>query len=266
MEAHGSFATHRCIECMLLYPDDLMRNAILEREVPRCQKDGCGGLVKPDIVFFGEALPDDFFLNRSLPAAADLCIIMGTSLAVQPFASLPGFCQEGVPRLLINNERVGGLGSRADDVLFLGDCDSGVRKLSSALGWLDELEATWDRVNPGARASSEQKESSQDNLEDEISKLTDEVHKSLQISKDHAHRLKSELKRGSEGCMATNNTNHGVQTAKQTSSGGGGAVDPHSSTDNSTGTRAGGRLNHVFGHLKVEDPGPTVDAESKDEP
>lgn len=96
VEAHGSFATHSCIECRASYPDDLMRKTIQEKGVPRCLQ--CKGLVKPNIVFFGEQLPESFHMNRSLPAAADFCIILGTSLTVQPFASLPSFCREGVPR------------------------------------------------------------------------------------------------------------------------------------------------------------------------
>ena len=51
----------------------------------------CGGLVKPDIVFFGEALPERFWeaAEADMPAA-DLLLVMGTSLVVQPFASLVG--------------------------------------------------------------------------------------------------------------------------------------------------------------------------------
>lgn len=96
VEAHGSFATHSCIECQASYPDDLMRKTIQEKGVPHCLQ--CNGLVKPNIVFFGQQLPESFHMNRALPAAADLCIILGTSLTVQPFASLPSFCKEGVPR------------------------------------------------------------------------------------------------------------------------------------------------------------------------
>ena len=58
--------------------------------VPRCTSEDCvQGVVKPDIVFFGQALPPDFFgqVQADLPAC-DLLIVMGTSLVVQPFASL----------------------------------------------------------------------------------------------------------------------------------------------------------------------------------
>ncbi len=49
--------------------------------------------MKPDIVFFGEALPERFWeaAEVDLPAA-DLLLVMGTSLVVQPFASLAGAC------------------------------------------------------------------------------------------------------------------------------------------------------------------------------
>lgn len=183
VEAHGSFATQRCIECKTEYPDDLMKKAVEGAYVPTCLTPNCNGLVKPDIVFFGEQLPEKFFHNRTLTAQADLCIVMGTSLSVQPFASLPVLCPEGAPRLLINKERVGGLGSRADDVLLLGDCDEGVRRLASALGWLPELEALWKETGPREEPEGDQPAKSKDEvLEDEISKLTEEVEKSLKVS------------------------------------------------------------------------------------
>ena len=98
VEAHGSFARQACIDCQTSYPDDLMKKTIQEKSVPRCIRPECDGLVKPDIVFFGEQLPREFHMHRTLPADADLCIILGTSLSVQPFASLPSFCREEVPR------------------------------------------------------------------------------------------------------------------------------------------------------------------------
>ncbi|KAF2211369.1 hypothetical protein CERZMDRAFT_112803 [Cercospora zeae-maydis SCOH1-5] len=137
--AHGSFAKQSCIECKDPYPSDEIKVHVANKTIPHCHH--CKGLVKPEIVFFGEQLPAAFFEARDLPREADLAIVMGTSLTVQPFASLPGFAREQTPRLLINKERVGNLGTRADDVLLLEDCDSGVRRLAEACGWLEELEA-----------------------------------------------------------------------------------------------------------------------------
>ncbi|KAK3363252.1 DHS-like NAD/FAD-binding domain-containing protein [Lasiosphaeria hispida] len=144
VEAHGSFASQRCIECKTSYPEDLMREHVARADVPRCIRGTeCGGLVKPDIVFFHEALPSLFYERKDLVEKADLALVMGTSLQVHPFAGLPNYVPEGVPRVLFNMERVGSLGTQADDVLALGDCDAGVRELADLLGWREDLEAEW---------------------------------------------------------------------------------------------------------------------------
>lgn len=186
VEAHGSFARQSCIECKTPYPKDLMHEAIRTKTVPHCVSETCDGLVKPEIVFFGEQLPSAFFENRPLIEKADLCIVMGTSLTVHPFAGLPALCEDGVPRLLINKEQVGDMGSRTDDVLVLDDCDTGVRKLAEACGWLEELEAMWAKTAPKGHFEEDQKSESvkrtlDEQLQDEVDKLTQDVDKTLQL-------------------------------------------------------------------------------------
>jgi NAD-dependent histone deacetylase SIR2 len=213
IEAHGSFATQRCIDCMTEYPDDLMKKAVEHGDVPHCIVPQCNGLVKPDIVFFGEKLPESFFRNEHIPAMADLIIVMGTSLSVQPFASLPQFASEGVPRVLINKELVGDFGCRPDDVVVLGDCDEGVRKLADALGWRDELESMWWEVSGKAKEKEaailrdqRQAMSKDEILEAEIEKLTGEVDAALRISKDHEERVNTQLEKSSSSEAFTSAT------------------------------------------------------------
>ena len=183
VEAHGSFATQRCIECATLFPDDEMRQHVEKGAVPRCSA-GCGGLVKPDIVFFGEQLPARFHDNRAVPASADLVLILGTSLTVHPFASLPQLVPEGVPRVLFNLEQVGGIGMRADDVLALGSCDAGVRALADALGWRDDLERIW-RAAVGDEEAERQLATAQTGgsqvTETAVERLADEVDQVLHL-------------------------------------------------------------------------------------
>ncbi|KAI9745303.1 MAG: Sir2 histone deacetylase Hst2 [Claussenomyces sp. TS43310] len=194
VEAHGSFASQRCIECKTDFPDDKMMEAVMDGRVPHCQVEACNGLVKPDIVFFGEQLPEAFFKNRTVPSEADLVIIMGTSLSVQPFASLPTFTSEGVPRVLLNLERVGDLGSRPDDVCLIGDCDMGVRKLADSLGWTAELETLWKEVGGKPDEIKEISSKSKDEaLEDEIEKITSEVDHTLKLSHSHYEWLEKHL-------------------------------------------------------------------------
>jgi len=159
VEAHGAFHTGHCINCTKEYSEEWIRERILTEgdkvEIPVCSS--CGGTVKPDIVFFGENLPERFFRCAGPDfSKCDLLIILGTSLVVQPFASLVDRVGPLCPRLLINMEEVG-VSSRLDlllsggglqlnrpnnyrDVALLGDCDKGCLHLAEALGWKKDLE------------------------------------------------------------------------------------------------------------------------------
>lgn len=83
LELHGSVHRNHCQRCGKFYPLD----ALLHGEgVPRCT---CGGVIKPDVVLYGEAL-DETTLNAAVRAIrrADLLLVGGTSLNVYPAAGL----------------------------------------------------------------------------------------------------------------------------------------------------------------------------------
>ncbi|TRY70718.1 hypothetical protein TCAL_05189 [Tigriopus californicus] len=89
VEAHGTFHSSHCIEpkCRKEYTQEWMKEQIMRDVIPTCKE--CNSVVKPDIVFFGEQLPDRFFTCLVDDfKICDLLIIMGTSLTVQPFANL----------------------------------------------------------------------------------------------------------------------------------------------------------------------------------
>jgi NAD-dependent histone deacetylase SIR2 len=90
--------------------------------------------------------------------SADLLIVMGTSLTVQPFASLAGMVKESCPRVLINLDHVGDFGSRADDVILLGKCDEIVMALSKELDWEKELLRLWEQTEASVLLDDEPKE------------------------------------------------------------------------------------------------------------
>jgi NAD-dependent histone deacetylase SIR2 len=250
VEAHGSFARQSCIECKSPFPTELMQKAVAECKVPHCQTPQCNGLVKPEIVFFGEQLPARFHQHRTLPAAADAVIVMGTSLSVQPFASLPGFAKEGVPRLLINKERVGGMGSRPDDVLLLGDCDDGVRTLATALGWQEELEEMFHALNPraGQKAEEDAGKTRDEKLEDEITKLTQDVDRSLKLSGEHTARIQDGLDREKTTAVEETKGATGLgenSTVLESKNGELAKADEHIEKKDDTVANGGG-LSHVF--------------------
>lgn len=186
VEAHGSFATQRCIECKTEFPDDEMREHVNEGRVPRCNEPSCNGLVKPDIVFFGEALPAAFREKGFNVPMADLALVIGTSLSVYPFAGLPDMVRDGMPRVLFNMERVGRMGTKSDDVLSLGPCDEGIRLLAKELGWADELDKLWRGIvgDKEAEKQNTRQRKGDEEVEDELQKLTDDVQAVLNIDDD----------------------------------------------------------------------------------
>jgi len=149
VEAHGSFGASHCINCRKEYHSDWVRQRVFADEIAKCES--CDSLVKPDIVFFGESLPARF--HQLLPndfASCDLLIVIGTSLQVQPFASLIKRVNPTTPRLLINREVVGTSffdpncfqfdnPKNFRDVKWLGDCQEGVLELTRLLGWEKDL-------------------------------------------------------------------------------------------------------------------------------
>merc|ERR1711957_577473 len=149
VECHGHFRNASCTSCGIPYDGkECKRKIVEERTAPICAK--CGGLVKPDIVFFGESLPVRFgkLLHGDI-AYTDLLIVMGTSLKVAPVSLIPEMVSTRCPRVLINRELVGdfvppGVDGNSRDVFEEGDCDDTVLKLCKLLGWEEELMNLYD--------------------------------------------------------------------------------------------------------------------------
>ncbi|XP_061465845.1 NAD-dependent protein deacetylase sirtuin-3, mitochondrial isoform X4 [Rhineura floridana] len=140
VEAHGTFASATCTVCRRSYPGEDFREDVMADKIPNCPV--CTGIIKPDIVFFGEELPHRFFLHVTDFPMADLLFVIGTSLEVEPFASLAGAVRISVPRVLINRDLVGPFAYQPQhsDVAELGDVIDGVEKVVELLGWKQELQ------------------------------------------------------------------------------------------------------------------------------
>ncbi|KAH3760221.1 sirtuin 1 [Pelomyxa schiedti] len=141
--AHGSLASAHCLGCGQEYSSDFVLGRYYADEIPVCDK--CGGLVKPDIVFFGEPLPQRFVqLHEEDLKECDLLLILGTSLNVQPVSWLVSMVRYWVPRILINRTPVTEIQQNAEgntrDVELIGDCDSITSQLVSELGWDSDLQ------------------------------------------------------------------------------------------------------------------------------
>jgi NAD-dependent histone deacetylase SIR2 len=182
-----------------------MKKIVEEERIPRCKI--CKGLVKPDIVFFGESvsvfiqakeaeiasmtftaqLPPNFYKALTQLEDADLLIVMGTSLTVQPFASLISRVTGKCPRVLINLDQVGDIGSGKNDLVLLGKCDDIIRDLARELGWEDELDKEWIETaksldNYETPTEKDKADEVKAELEHELEKITDRVSNALSIT------------------------------------------------------------------------------------
>ncbi|KAL4240272.1 NAD-dependent protein deacetylase sirtuin-1 [Mactra antiquata] len=135
IQCHGSFATATCMTCHHKVCMDDIKSHVMEQNIPWCDK--CDprtplSIMKPDIVFFGESLPEEFHNQMSLDKdECDLLIVIGSSLKVRPVALIPNSLPAHVPQILINKEHLRHLNF---DVELLGDCDTIMNEICRRLG------------------------------------------------------------------------------------------------------------------------------------
>lgn len=156
IECHGSFATASCTRCKFRINGDAIREDILQQRIPVCFMCNPNhasqnlatsvvneespdsehlrnlvemGIFKPDIVFFGEELPDDFHDSIDTDRnKCDLLIVIGSSLKVKPVAMIPNLVPPSVPQILINREPLPHMNF---DVNLYGDSDVIIHHLYS---------------------------------------------------------------------------------------------------------------------------------------
>ncbi len=110
IELHGNIFRVRCTSCS--YTENLKESGRLdefleERDLPRCPK--CGSLLRPDVVWFGEPLPQTALAEAfSIAEKADLVLVIGTSGLVYPAAYIPYIVKERGGKVVeVNTERSG---------------------------------------------------------------------------------------------------------------------------------------------------------------
>lgn len=166
IQCHGSFATASCRKCRHTVPGTEIYADIRNKNIARCKR--CleemskaadvpkrpqkrskthssddsdedddipeAGVMKPDITFFGEQLPVNFFdrFTERDAQEADLVIVIGTSLKVAPVSEMPNYLPHAIPHIYISREPIGHV---EFDIQLLGDCDDVVFELCRRAGW-----------------------------------------------------------------------------------------------------------------------------------
>ena len=100
LDMHGDFLTSHCLRCRKVFDYQDLRSMVLQHVIPHCS---CRGIIKPDIVFFGE---DVKYYHQAIELAqhADLFFVIGTSCQVYPAASLPQLVPGKI--VIVNDSKV----------------------------------------------------------------------------------------------------------------------------------------------------------------
>ncbi len=98
-EIHGTIFKNYCIKCHKEYDAKYIFNS---KGIPKCE---CNGIIKPDVVLYGESLPEDAFTNGIKAISnADMLIVMGSSLTVYPASSMIDYFR-GKYLVIINKDK-----------------------------------------------------------------------------------------------------------------------------------------------------------------
>lgn len=116
-ELHGNMSHATCIQCYEVYEARPYIDEVIEHGgVPRCP--ACGGVLKPNVILFGEQLPAHALLAAERAArAADVMLVAGSSLVVTPAADLPQLALTNGARLIVVNYEPTYVDRRADVVI-----------------------------------------------------------------------------------------------------------------------------------------------------
>ncbi len=105
IEIHGNATSAKCLECKKEYSLKIFHDAVTNNEpIPACHE--CSGLIKVATISFGQPMNEDDLINaKNLTVDCDLFLVLGSSLVVQPVASLPQIALENNAKLaIINND------------------------------------------------------------------------------------------------------------------------------------------------------------------
>jgi NAD-dependent deacetylase len=115
-ELHGHLREATCIRCHKIVPaQSLIEKFVTDAQVPRCK---CGGVMKPNVILFGEQPPVDVMMAAQREAeACDLMLVAGSSLQVVPASGIPFLAKRRGARIIIVNYQPTSLDPSADIVI-----------------------------------------------------------------------------------------------------------------------------------------------------
>jgi len=127
IEYHGNQGTLTCMSCGKKFTMDEKR----KEYIPRCS---CSSILKPDVVLFGEPIPEDVLYNSfQFANSAQALLVVGTSAVVSPANSIPILAKKNGAKIIEINKESTHLTSRLTDVFLQGDAGDIIEKLVLAI-------------------------------------------------------------------------------------------------------------------------------------
>ena len=124
IEVHGNATKAKCLDCKTDLSLKLFHDAISNnKEIPNCPS--CFGLVKVATISFGQPMNmKDFEASKDKIIESDILIVLGSSLQVQPVASLPGFAVQNGKKLIIINKEPTNFDQYAEVCIYEDICNT----------------------------------------------------------------------------------------------------------------------------------------------
>jgi NAD-dependent deacetylase len=115
IEFHGNFAWHRCMQCNNRTNTESIN---IVQFPPTCH---CGGIFRPECVFFGEMIPPDaMWRSQQAASSCDIMLVVGTSANVQPAAYMPVLAKQSGAKIIEINTETTPLTECISDHILLG--------------------------------------------------------------------------------------------------------------------------------------------------
>ena len=128
IEFHGSFAWQKCMTCENRCET---REIDLDRIPPRCN---CGGIFRPEVIFFGEVIPPHHLSrSRIVAAQCDIMLVIGTSAVIQPAAFMPVISKESGAKVIEINPEKTSLTETISDYLIMGKAGEVTKRIIAEL-------------------------------------------------------------------------------------------------------------------------------------
>lgn len=128
-EFHGNYAYLQCTKCGKKYP---VEDVDLEVKVPRCPD--CSHLLKPDFIFFGEAIPEPAGSKSYAEASAcDVMLVIGTTGEVMPASVIPFEAKENGAKIIEVNTKSSQFTSQITDIFLKGKATEVMDRLHQSI-------------------------------------------------------------------------------------------------------------------------------------